>query len=100
MKCIPILEHCFPGVIAIHPGGMAADSPGSRSVPGDYERNIGFDPEGIAATRPSTRPLRPLAGSVGLRERLRTPGALRDPGLIATTPPGSNKKSSIDRLIS
>jgi hypothetical protein len=33
------------------------------------------------------------AGSVGLCEHLLTPGTLRDPGLIAATPPGSNKKT-------
>ena len=69
-----------------HPGGMQAISPGSRSAPGGFGRPCASRPRRGRSMSRSMRAATP-SGS-GVHRQPVTPGALRDPGLIAATPPG------------
>jgi hypothetical protein len=50
-------EHAATVWYALHPGGMLAISPGSRSAPGENERPAISDPGGVTAPK-RLRPLR------------------------------------------
>jgi hypothetical protein len=75
---------------SLHPEGISAISPGSRSAPGVVDVKQFPTPEGSKPVRAATPP-----GSRYISCNT-TGGALRDPRLIAETPPGSRHDLTLE----